>query len=215
MAEIKIEKKSPVWPWILLVLLIIAGIIYFMTKEDEEAVTEIEQTEQVEQAMERETDESEEMMDENNPMNESMDESIVAFKNYVSNDEGMMGVDHEYTHEAFDRLVTAIKVVADNIDYNIETDLGMVKQKSDQIKKDPMSLKHANMIKDGFLTVVNTFQNMQEAKFSQLEMEVEELNQLANKVKNDTPTLDQKVTIKSFFDKSADLLITMNNSKNN
>lgn len=34
MAEIKIEKKKPVWPWILLVLLIIVGVYIFWTYND-------------------------------------------------------------------------------------------------------------------------------------------------------------------------------------
>lgn len=34
MAEIKIEKKKPVWPWILLVLLIIVGVYVYWTYND-------------------------------------------------------------------------------------------------------------------------------------------------------------------------------------
>ncbi len=34
MAEIKIEKKKPVWPWILLVLLILVGVYVFWTYND-------------------------------------------------------------------------------------------------------------------------------------------------------------------------------------
>lgn len=30
MAEIKITKKSPVWPWILLVIIIILGVLYYL-----------------------------------------------------------------------------------------------------------------------------------------------------------------------------------------
>jgi len=30
MAEIKITKKSPVWPWILLLLLVIGGVLYYL-----------------------------------------------------------------------------------------------------------------------------------------------------------------------------------------
>ncbi|CAM4301611.1 hypothetical protein [Gillisia limnaea] len=30
MAEIKIKKKSPIWPWILLLILIIAGVLYYL-----------------------------------------------------------------------------------------------------------------------------------------------------------------------------------------
>ncbi|MBF4465031.1 hypothetical protein [Flavobacterium sp. LC2016-12] len=36
MAEIKIEKKKPIWPWIA-VLLIIAGLIYYVYFTDHEA----------------------------------------------------------------------------------------------------------------------------------------------------------------------------------
>ena len=39
MAEIKIEKKKPIWPWIL-VLVIIASLIYFVFLRDHETTTE-------------------------------------------------------------------------------------------------------------------------------------------------------------------------------
>jgi len=36
MAEIKIRKKSPVWPWILLLILIIFGVLYFLYYKGDE-----------------------------------------------------------------------------------------------------------------------------------------------------------------------------------
>ncbi|MFO8146565.1 MAG: hypothetical protein R6U03_04180 [Gillisia sp.] len=30
MAEIKIRKKSPIWPWILLLIVIILGVVYYL-----------------------------------------------------------------------------------------------------------------------------------------------------------------------------------------
>ena len=47
MAEIDIEKKKPIWPWILLVLIILA-ILYFLVfdNEDEEVMDEVD-TEQI------------------------------------------------------------------------------------------------------------------------------------------------------------------------
>ena len=39
MAEIKIEKKKPIWPWIALVL-IIGAIVYYVYFTDHEAHTE-------------------------------------------------------------------------------------------------------------------------------------------------------------------------------
>lgn len=47
MAEIKIEKKKPIWPWIIVVL-IISALLYFLFLENNEAKsessTEIENT---------------------------------------------------------------------------------------------------------------------------------------------------------------------------
>lgn len=42
MAEIKIEKKKPVWPWILLILGILA-LVYFLFLRDEETEQEVMQ----------------------------------------------------------------------------------------------------------------------------------------------------------------------------
>jgi len=39
MAEIKIEKKKPVWPWIVVVLLI-SALIYYIFLRDNETQTE-------------------------------------------------------------------------------------------------------------------------------------------------------------------------------
>lgn len=40
MAEIKVEKKKPVWPWILLILGILA-LVYFLFLRDEEEEQEV------------------------------------------------------------------------------------------------------------------------------------------------------------------------------
>jgi len=50
MAEIRIEKKKPIWPWILL-LLGIAALVYFFVFRDKEAEQEIKEDIQEETSM--------------------------------------------------------------------------------------------------------------------------------------------------------------------
>ena len=45
MAEIKIEKKKPVWPWIVVVLLISAIVYYIFLRDNE---TQIDNSTQIE-----------------------------------------------------------------------------------------------------------------------------------------------------------------------
>lgn len=42
MAEIKIEKKKPVWPWILLGLIILGVILYFLLADNDDSMDDME-----------------------------------------------------------------------------------------------------------------------------------------------------------------------------
>ncbi|MCR4033888.1 MULTISPECIES: hypothetical protein [Flavobacterium] len=48
MAEIKIEKKRPIWPWIVAILLIGAFVYYFFLRDDQ---TQTQSTIEVENAV--------------------------------------------------------------------------------------------------------------------------------------------------------------------
>ncbi|HET8753622.1 MAG TPA: hypothetical protein VFM59_04605 [Salinimicrobium sp.] len=52
MAEIEIEKKKPVWPWILLVLIILAILYFLVFADDDNTADDVDDTniEQVEEA---------------------------------------------------------------------------------------------------------------------------------------------------------------------
>lgn len=200
MAEIKIEKKKPVWPWILLGVLIIALLIWFIGRDDDEDQEEIMEdvTEQVDTTDQIDNDKSD------------SPEALEMYTDYIRKGEDKMGLDHEYTHQAFTHLIKALEETAEANNYDLQQDLDSVNVKIDRIQRDPMSLNHANLIKDGFQSISNVFTNMQQAKFPDLDGEVAQLQQYANNLNVNKKTLEQKNIVKGFFDEAEQLLTEMN-----
>ncbi|WP_029033856.1 hypothetical protein [Salinimicrobium terrae] len=204
MAEIKIEKKKPIWPWIILVLVILA-ILYFLVfaDDDEEVLDEIE-TEQVEEVWE------EDEVETTNWDDEEWDtgEGVEGYLTYISDNE-KMGIDHEYTNNAILELINAVQAKADEMNYDISADMQSVRQDAQQIETDPMSLNHANTIKDAGTKLANILERMQQEEFPNLASDVEEVKTAAQNIDASTPTLDQKDQIKEFFDEAGEVLRKM------
>ncbi len=192
MTEIKIEKKKPVWPWILLGLGIIALLIYFLGFNDrEEEVNEGRDTADLIS------------VNENNS-------TVAAFVSFVEDDSNKMALDHAYTNEALLKLTEATNAMADEIGYSVQADLDKVKEYADKITHDPFETSHADNIRKAADILTNVLQNMQQAKYSGLANEVAELRNASASIKPDMLTLDQKNEVKSFFSEAADLLKKMN-----
>lgn len=195
MAEIKIEKKPPVWPWILLGLLLLGGLIYWFALRDNDgnAMTDV-------------TDSTETM-----PMNNMAETGAVAeYLTFVEGDTEPMGLDHEFTNAALMKLTAATQAVADQTDYDIKADLDQVKEHANQIEKDAFETTHANSIRKAAETLGGALHRMQEAKFPQLSNEAQAVVDAADKINPDVLTLDQKPAVKGFFSEAADLLRRMN-----
>jgi hypothetical protein len=226
MAEIKIEKKKPVWPWIL--GLIVVGIIIALVVmgDDDKEVDERDNPAEVgNYEVDRKTDEVNKVQNENgaertregsarNTADAAASGAIANYRQHVNEDQGQMGLEHEYTHQALTKLAIALKSVAEKHNYDINADLDQVKEKGDKIMKDPMSLKHADKIKDAQQSIVKAFRGLQEQKFPNMKGEIEKLDQTVASLNPKTPTMEQKQTVKKFFDQAANLLNNMNNLKN-
>lgn len=191
MAEIKIEKKSPMWPWILVVIIVIGLLIYFFVIKDDDKANQVVaiDTEQV--------------------MHEGQDDAVAEYVAFVS-DPRSMGLDHEFTKDAFIKLRKAIEAKADEKDHDVSADLGQIDQHIDHITNDPYETTHANHIRKGSEVLANAMQNLQQAKFPNLSNEIQAVRQASNSIDPNSLTLDQRNAVKSFFDTSADLLQKMN-----
>ncbi len=200
MAEIKIEQKKQIWPWLIVGLVIVALLLYFLVFRDNgentEAVTEADSI--------TNTNESDLLgVKENNG-------TVAAYVNFVDNSKEMMSLDHEYTNEALSKLIEATNAIANEVGYDVQADIEKVKEYAKMIASDPFETTHADNIRKADDILTNILQNIQKAKYPDLTNEVAALKSASESIKLGVLTLEQKDEVKTFFIKAADLLQKMN-----
>jgi len=191
MTEIKIVKKKPVLPWILLALGLLVAAYFFFYRNDKTDPAETEENTVLIDAQE------------NNNI-------VAAYVAYINSDTATMGLDHVFTSEAFTKLTNAVDAMATEVGYDVKADIAKAKQLADEITNDPMVNAHADKIRSGADLLSTSLQNMQQAKYPSLSAEAADVKSAASAINSETLTLDQRDAVKSFFRKAADLLNKMN-----
>jgi hypothetical protein len=202
MSEIKIEKKKPVWPWFLLVLVLLfaafAAWLLFIRNDNTEPLATA-----VETAVETADETALIDVHENNNI-------VTDYITFIDADTATMGIDHVFTNEVFTKLTNAIEAMAKEAGYDVKADIAMAKQLAEEITNDPMVTTHADKIRSGADVLSTCLQSIQQAKYPSLSAEVSEVKNAATAINPETLTLDERNAVKSFFRKAADLLIKMN-----
>lgn len=191
MTEIKIEKKKPIWPWILLLLGLLSAVWFFFFRNDKVDNLKTEDTEVV-------------------TSNHQKSDVVAEYVTFITTNNEKMSLDHEFTNEALIKLINAVEAKAAEANFDIKADLSKAKMLAEDITKDPMSTTHADKIRDAADLLSTAMQNLQKAKYNELSAESAEVKSAAAAIDPKTLTLDQREAVKSFFRKSADLLSKMN-----
>jgi hypothetical protein len=197
MTEIKIEKKKLKWPWVLLIVIILAALAYYLLfagnkEEIAEAIEAPEFTEVVDQIG----------IKEDNVI-------VAAYVTFIDADK-KMNLDHKYTNEALLKLTDATQAIAGELDYRIQGDLERVKEIAAFIKVNKLDTLHADSIRVATDIITGELRNIQLAKYPGLKNDITELSAASIAINPTVLTLDQKVEVKAFFRKAADLLLKMN-----
>lgn len=201
MTEIKIEKKKQGWPWLLVALMIVFILVYLVLKNnfiDKPDSTISEETF-------NEGINSKNLLDvkENN-------RSVEAYVSFIKEDSGKVSVDFAYTKEAFLKLTTASKAMAEEIGYNIQADLEMLTESVKLINDELFETSLANNIRNAADYSALALQNMQLARYSWLTEEVNELKSASTAIQPEVLISQQKDAIINYFEKASDLLEKMN-----
>lgn len=199
MAEIKIEKKTPVWPWVILGVAIIAALLYFFAFDDGDNVGTQEER-------------SEQSIGETANGNGLNNATVAAYVSYIRNDPDQMGLDHEYTNEALLKLSKATNAMADAVGHDIQRDMEVVRTQANKITTDPFESTHANAIRQSADILASVLKRMQQQAHPGMDAEATALKDAAAAIDPDVLTLDQKGDVKNFFREAANLLDKMNST---
>lgn len=203
MAEIKIEKKAPLWPWVLLGVAIVGVLIYLFAFDGNNDETDDRQEERIERNIQEPAEQR--RVAPNNSI-------VFAYVNFIKEDSNQMGLDHEFTNEALLKLINATSAMADEVGYDIKKDIDEVRALAEKIIIDPFATTHANSIRKSADILGTVLHNIQVAAFPSLVSEANEVKNAATAIQVDVLVLDQKDSVKNYFRKSADLLEKMNNN---
>lgn len=210
MAEIKIEKKKPVWPWIILVLIILA-ILYFLFFANGDGDNERDGTDDIEQVEDTTVWENEQDTTRWDPEGNDTT-STNAVSTYITHigDTSRMGIDHEYTNDALLRLLDAVEAKAQTLNVNINADLQEARQLAENITRNPQSTDHAGSIQNSGRKITDGLEKLQQEKFPDLGGEVNQVRTAVENIDPATETLQQKDRVNEFFNEAADVLQKMN-----
>lgn len=193
MTKIDIQKKgSPVWPWIIGIILAFV-LVWILVDTDERKDTAIVDTEITEPG-EDYTAESDE---------------VQSFLNFAA--DGNMGIDHEYTSSGIQNMADALEYIADNSNADVQTQnkVDELNNKAESITQDPESTKHADKIKDAFVTAADLITNLQQSVYPELNQEAQDVVNASENINSNELTLNQKQEIKNFFDETAQVVRAM------
>jgi hypothetical protein len=210
MAEIKIEKKSPIWPWILLIILILAVIVYYVsTNTDGDSIFDNETNTEVRDTISNVHPAHGTTMPYMGTLN-----AVQEFESSVT-DSVRIGVDSTYTKTAIVNLARVVTLKADELDVQSSMALENLKFYSDpNYTTTDTELPADKDVYGNFKTVskdiVTVLESIQSENYPSLKEDILELKQTSSKIDTNIATKEQQVTVQTFFTKAKKVVNDMN-----
>ena len=215
MAEIKIEKKKPVWPWILGVLVVIGIIAYFIYENpDRDHLTDdFDDGTTNEQVMESERGHLDSLGTRKDYQVGSSYDQYAAFEGSIR-DSTRIAVDSSYTKKAYYNLCKAVAKKAEEKDVEGSqalTDLQDFSMLITKVSSPLSSAESAKNFKTASDKVAKVLEDIQVKSYPQLQSQVADLKQVTSKMDGYISMDKQQANITQFLQKSRDVLRAMNN----
>ena len=218
MAEIKIEKKKPIWPWILLILIILAAIYAFWYYNDGNFNSdELLINDTITQADDSYRYDNE--IQESRPLYTGTygtvrEEALADYFGYVDKLDNN-SADQNYYRSAFFKLITATKRQSEIENVDVNNNISAAMESAEKLTNDSKTTVKANNVKSAANEVSKALKAIQQKEFDNLSDDSKSLETAVAGI-DGTKTLNEQATnIDAFFDKAARILQKMYETKNN
>ncbi|WP_373058412.1 hypothetical protein [Zunongwangia sp. H14] len=194
MAEIHVEKKKPVWPWVLLIIIIVLALLYFFVWADNDTddVSEEDNIEKIEQY------ETEDYASNDYPEN-----AVGEYLSYVDrgSDDDLLGDDPRSQQKAMMLLLEAVEEKAIELNRSPGPEMESISQWDAQ--------KQIDSIKQTGKVVVDNLENIQKEQYPALQDDVAELRADLDELPVNQSQDERNLFLSDFFTKAADILRQM------
>ncbi|MDT0643862.1 hypothetical protein RM553_13570 [Zunongwangia sp. F363] len=200
MAEIHVEKKKPVWPWVLLIIIIILALLYFFVWADNDVDDDVTEEDNIEQIEQYETRDYAE--------NDYPQNAVGEYLSYVDrgSDDNLLGNDPRSQQKAMMLLLEAVEEKTIELNHTPGSEMESISQ------WDPE--KQLDSIKQTGKVVVDNLQAIQRDQFPRLEDDVAELRSDLDELSVNSSEDERNLFLGGFFTKAADILRDMDSEIN-
>lgn len=221
MAEIKIVKKKPIWPWILLVLIVLlAAILFFLYGDrlgnDVDDVDDVDDmtTELNDDYNSQPNDDMDRVSYEDSLNRDNSNRMAMSYRNSIA-DTTKLGVDNVSTKMALMNLSKAVEAKANEYQMQDSEALEMLREELrtvDSTLNVNQNGLDTKLFKTTGMRVLSVMDTLQRVQFPNLTDEVNEVKTAINEIQPSTTLAKQNKAVNSFFKESNDVLNRMNNN---
>lgn len=219
MAEIKIEKKKPIWPWILVILIILAAIYFFWYYNDNiydadkrlinnDTISQIDNKEVYDyENNNRDTDST--TLYSRNYGTIRKETAVADYLNYVdTRNERSNNTNNpnEYYRNSFFKLITATKRTSEIKNVDISSHIDEAMKNAEMLTNDNASTQKTENIREAAVAVSKALKKIQQDSFDNLSSEANAVETAANNINARGSINEESNDVNTFLDKAAILL---------
>ncbi len=216
MTEIKIEKKKPIWPIVIVTIIILIAIYFLWFYNDQEmsndplekdTISTVEELFNVELL-----DNDGEVLYEGNYGTIRGEQAIADYLKYT--DDRTNRSTGDYYRSSFSKLIGATERVAELEQVDVSNTLSVARESSENISSNTERAVSSENIRKTADDVSRALRNIQRQAFANLSNEMAEVEEAVSDIDRNQSLDSENEDIREFFDKSAHLIGKMDRNNN-